>query len=205
MPIESALDLMVTLFFAPGFTKREAEPIRDTTRLVKLLFLLVREGGFKEYERQFEFEPYDFGPWSGEVFDKIETLNQIGILRITESRKEYVDKGAVDDEELARQIPELRIPPSNKIRIYSLTEKGQKIGKKLYDSLSQSERGKIEELKSRFNNVPLLKLLEYVYTKYPDAITKSKIRAKVLVRSMFGVSPDLPKFKREEEDFRDVH
>ena len=48
----------------------------------------------------------------------------------------------------------------------------------------------------------LFQLIEYVYLRYPEFTKKSKIKEKIIPKSMFGISPELPKFEREEEDFR---
>jgi hypothetical protein len=185
---------------------KENEPVRDSTRLVKLLFLLIKEGGFERFAEEFGFKKdyaHDFGPWSGQVYDYVETLRQIGFIGTRNATKQEPEEG-VDDVEWASQFPEPRVREAGTVTIYELTEKGIQIGKKIFDSLPDEERKKIADLKSRFNFMPLGHLLEYVYLKYPEGTTKSKIKAKVLIRSMFGVSRDMPKFEREEEDFRDM-
>jgi len=195
------LDLMMALFYAPGFTGKEAETIRDTMRLVKLLFLLVREGSFQKFEKEFGFEAHDYGPWGGQIYDNIEALKQINLLATSEDVPQEPEEGVADFQVLVQTS---EIPVSqDKVSIYCLTEKGKKVSKQVYDKLSTSERENIENIKKKFNGIPLPRLLEYVYSKYPDVTVKSKIKKKVLAKSMFGASPDLPEFKREEEDFRD--
>ena len=62
--IESSTDLMLALLYAPGSAMAECEDVPDTTTLVKLLYLLVSEGGFGRLAGDLRFEARDFGPWS---------------------------------------------------------------------------------------------------------------------------------------------
>jgi len=78
--VESGLDLILLLLYAKGSTGTLKEEIPDTTRLIKLLFLLVKEGGFAKIGKELRFEPKDYGPWSGDVFDAIEALKEIELI-----------------------------------------------------------------------------------------------------------------------------
>lgn len=206
MDLQSALDLMLALLAAPGNSGKENEPIRDSTRLVKLLFLLIKEGGFERFDEEFGFKrdyAHDFGPWSGQVYDFVETLKQIDFLRTEDTAKQEPDEG-VDDAEWARQFPDQPIRRNGTIVVFQLTDKGLNVAKKVFGTLPKDEKDRIIHIKTRFNSIPLSELLVYVYRKYPEGTTKSKIREKVLGRSMFGANPELPKFEREEEEFRDI-
>lgn len=206
MDLQSALDLMLALLAAPGTSGKENEPIRDSTRLVKLVFLLIKEGGFERFDEEFGFKrdyAHDFGPWSGQVYDFVETLKQIDFLRTEDSAKLEPEEG-VDDAEWAKQFPDEPIKRNGTIMVFQLTEKGLNVAKKLFGELPKEEKDRIIRIKTTFNSMPLADLLVYVYKRYPEGTTKSKIREKVLGRSMFGASPELPKFERQEEEFRDI-
>jgi len=206
MALQSALDLLLALLLARGTSGNENEPIRDSTRLVKLIFLLIKEGGFERFDEEFGFKKdyaHDFGPWSSQVYDYVETLKQIKFLSTQDAAKQELEEG-VDDAEWARQFPDPALQQTGTIAVYQLTDTGVKVAKKIFDTLPDDDKDKIIRIKARFNSMPLAQLLEYVYRRYPEGITKSKIREKVLARSMFGVSPELPAFEREEEGFRDI-
>ncbi len=206
MALQSALDLLLALFVARGTSGNENEPIRDSTRLVKLIFLLIKEGGFERFDEEFGFKKdyaHNFGPWSGQVYDFVETLKQIEFLKTEDAAKQEPEEG-VDDAEWARQFPEQPIRRNGTIVIFQLTDKGLNVAKKVFGALPNDEKDRIIRIKTRFNSMPLSDLLAYVYRRYPEGTTKSKIREKVLGRSMFGVSPELPKFERVEEEFRDI-
>ena len=48
MSIESGADLIIALLCSPGKSGKSGEEVRGITRLEKLLFLLMREGGFED-------------------------------------------------------------------------------------------------------------------------------------------------------------
>ncbi len=200
MPVKSGLDLLLALLYAKGRSGKLGEAIKDTTRLVKLIFLLIREGGFKDIAREFSFEAYDYGPWAAEIFDGVESLEQIGVIQIRNELPEFVEELA-DDRVLMQEFE--GVTPSNQVAIYELTQQGFAIAKKIFQSLTSDEQDHIQRIKNEFNPIPLHDLLTYVYTKYPDMTLKSKIRKKILKKSMFGVAQDLPEFTRDGEDFRD--
>ena len=77
MPIGSAANLLLLLLYAD-----EGEDIRGITKLEKLMYLLLKEGGYeKELQDDIHFEPFDYGPFSKEVYDLVEVLKQRGIVK----------------------------------------------------------------------------------------------------------------------------
>ena len=199
--MKSGLDLVLALLYSQGRTAEYGEPIKDRTRLVKLAFLLVNEGGFKEFESDFAFEAYDFGPWSGDLFDGIESLQQLEMLTVKKEEPESPEDLPFE-RETVRELDEN--VESNKVVVYQLTKKGMEIAQRLFQSLTPEQQKQLEKMKDRFNSMPLRDLLVYVHTRYPESITKSKIRKKILKNSMFGAMPELPEFHRDKEDFREL-
>jgi len=184
--LESGMDVLMALLYAPGASGKVGEEIRGITRLEKLLFLLEKETAFGEYLRKdYKFEPYHYGPYSVEVFDQIEALEDAGLVETTtvEAKHSVETYDAlqieldviVDDTSLdtARQ-------ETKKLSIYKLTEKGMKVGKALFDSLSEDEKRKLNEVKTKFNSISLQRLLRYIYTKYPEAAKESVIKGEIL-------------------------
>ncbi|MGC8979032.1 hypothetical protein [Caldisericum sp.] len=184
--IKSGLDLLMLLLYA-----NKQEKIEGITKLVKLLFLLIKEGNFKEFEKEYGFETYNYGPWSSQVLNFTETVREMNLIKSEErelKRYEERDVDLIEAEVDVAEIPEL---VENEIFIFSLTADGLKVGRVLYKRLTEDERTKIEDIKKKFNRMSLSELIRYVYLKYPEFTKKSKIKEKFIPRSMFGVSPEL--------------
>ena len=178
--IESGLDLFLVLLYAKGSTGNLKEEVSDTTRLIKLLYLLVQEGGFSRLKKDLDFEAKDFGPWSGDVFDAIETLKQIELIDTQKILPNSFEEIA-DYVEWVEETPFHSLTYDQKQKnTYYLTKKGEKVAKIFYDKLLSKEKMQIEYIKGKFNKIELNKLLHYVYTKYPKSTIKSKIRNKIL-------------------------
>jgi len=198
MPVTSAADLLLLLLSAKGSTGEYNEEIPGITRLEKLMYLLLKESGFEEIlKNDIHFEPYDFGPYSPEVYDLLETFREMDIVNIRTER--YDTFREVIDELLYRELEDQPIISKGTVMgVYSLT---QDKGIKLTEVLK--ERGRITEediqivgrIKSKYNGLALDDLLRRVYTKYPESTKKSKIIDKILG---LGIRPDLKPFKREE-------
>jgi len=178
--VESGLDLILLLLYAKGTTGTFKEEVSDTTRLIKLLYLLVKEGGFSKLKKDLHFEPKDFGPWSGDVFDALEALKE---LKLIETQKLPPDSF----EEIADYVEWIEETPTHTImndekakNTYFLTKRGEKVANVLYEKIPASEKAKIEHIKGQFNKMELNKLLRYVYTKYPEDTIKSKIKKRIL-------------------------
>lgn len=197
MAIKSAADLMVLLLYAKGYTGKLNEEIKGITRLEKLMYLLLREGDFEEtLSQEVAFEAYDFGPYSAEVYDLLESLRMMEIVEIREERisnmKDIID---IYYAEAEGQIEETT---GKFMEVYSLTgERGFKIARRLLEErVTAEELERIENIKEKYNAMKLDDLLKYVYRTYPESAEKSKIIEKIFG---FGERPDLKPFEREEE------
>ncbi|MBN0162064.1 hypothetical protein JTL55_36245, partial [Pseudomonas aeruginosa] len=58
--------------------------------------------------------------------------------------------------------------------------KGSKFNKNMYNNLSNDQKNILEKFKTETQKLPLSALLQYVYSKYPDYTTKSKIKDDIL-------------------------
>ena len=113
---------------------------------------MIKEGNFKEFEKEYEFEAYNYGPWSSHVLNFAETIKEIDLIR-SEGRElkpyEGRDVDLIEAELNAAEIPDL---VENRIFIFSLTADGLKVGRVLYERLSEDEtedeRTRIEEIKA---------------------------------------------------------
>lgn len=195
MPVNSGMKLLVALLYAKGASGKINEPIRGITRLEKLVFLLQKEGNFGEF---YEFEAYDYGPWSGDIHDDIETLEE-GKLAEMRSEKMKIFLEVQDEKEcVVHETFDEETEFPTEVKLYRLSDNGIRAGDKVFGQLTPEERQKILEIKRKYNSIPLVDLLKYVYTKYPEAATESKIKEKILAETLYGKRPELSHLEREE-------
>ena len=163
------------------------------TRLQKFLFLLEREGHIQPTDKGFDFEPYKAGPYSSKVYDDLELLENLKLIRgeiaAESTLTESVDINHVSFDELIGGFEESAdeaygvAPASDAFeeRRFALTEAGlEKIQKFLQDEQYKPIVDGIRRVKSKYSNYSLRDLLRYVYTKYPDMTTESEIIREVM-------------------------
>lgn len=160
------------------------------------MYLLLKEGSFeKVLSKEIDFEAYDFGPYSAEVYNLKESLVMMEIIGIKEEAvsniKDIIDLYFAEAE---GQIEET----TEKMEIYSLTEnRGLKVAEKLLqERITADEFKRIEDIKTKYNGLNLDDLLRYVYRTYPESAKKSQIIERVFG---FGKRPELKSFEREKE------
>ena len=180
---KSGLDVLLLLLYAPDGDKPKA-PIHGITRLDKLMFLLSRFEEFRElFEGDYDFIPYNFGPFATELLDDLEALKSQELIHVNErsprSASEIRDAEVIDEEtgEFADKDVTWDI---YKHEAYSLTDLGADVAENLFESATESQREVLKRVKTSFNSKSLTGLLRYVYRTYPTYTTKSVIRSKIL-------------------------
>ena len=135
----------------------DGEPIEGRTRLQKMVFLMQKELEQRDQSGtvglEYDFIPYDYGPFSKELYDDLDAMIE----------QEFVD----DTEEPLR---------SGKVKyIYEIEDDGEE----LVDSESESWEDVdaimqlAREIKKNYNNMLLSELIEYVYSEYPEYAERS--------------------------------
>jgi uncharacterized protein YwgA len=179
--INSATDVLLALLYAKGSTGKNNEPIAGTTKLEKFIFLISKETDLKDtISKDYDFTPDNFGPCSHELFDDIEMLKDAKFIeekeRQTYSPLDEGDTEACQDAALDSEA----YPKPRQVRVFSLTEKGEKIGAILFNSLSPVEQEQLVVLKQLYNKKPVSQIIREVYTKYPEMTGESKIKEKIM-------------------------
>lgn len=184
---------LVLLLLALEDASRPNQGIGGLTRLQKLLFLLEKEAGLKVKDG-FDFKPYKAGPYSSKLYDDLEFLENLGLIRSTVSGRATEQEAAEIDlsfEDLISPLNELERDPTQRLgtaddyeeRRFSVTEKGRERIAALRQRGDLKETTEaIRKIKAKYGRYSLNELLYYVYTKYPDSATESEIRDKVLRR-----------------------
>ncbi|MDH5707056.1 MAG: hypothetical protein OEZ45_13670 [Candidatus Aminicenantes bacterium] len=178
--IVSGTDVLLALLYAKGSTGKNNEPIAGTTKLEKFMFLISQETDLKEtINKDYDFTPDNYGPCSHEIFDDIEMLKD---AKFIEEKKRSIfsplDEG--DNEACHYSAVDSEVYPEHLLKVFSLIEKGKKIGEIMFNSLSPENQKKIVILKQRYNKRPVREIIRDVYTKYPEMIGESKIKKEVL-------------------------
>jgi len=131
--------------------------IRGRTRLEKMVFLLSKEiltqPGRKITPREYTFRADRFGPFSEEVYDDVETLSDLDLVEW-----------------------------DNNHEILKISSKGLQLLNKLKKSeaIPYSLKNDIENLKRKYGNMKLERILNYVYRNYDKYTYESEIRDKIL-------------------------
>jgi len=171
-PIETGLDVVLALLYAPGTSGRKGEPVRGVTRLQKLLFLLWKEGAFYEdIPDLYNFKAYDFGPCMDDLYDDLDFAEEIELISIQEVPSGNEFEGG-DEDAFLRDFGFKLVRRSTR-RDFTLTEVGHEAAREIYDSLDEERRQRLDQIKRRFNSMPFFDLLRYVYRKYPAFAKKS--------------------------------
>ncbi|MEM0285014.1 MAG: hypothetical protein QXU85_05200 [Sulfolobales archaeon] len=125
------------------------------TRLQKLVFLAVAEGGV---DIDATFKPYYFGPWSPEV---------------QRALNELVSEGLVEVESVGLS------EEGHGFTTYRITEKGRERLASVTATVSSSQLSRLKRVVSLYGYLPLSFIVAYIYSKYPEYTELSIIKEKV--------------------------
>src|SRR5437660_385408 len=81
MPQVSRRDIELLLLGIGPQSGHFSAGISGLTRLQKLLYLLEAEGHVSPSGDGFQFEPYKAGPYSAKLYDDLEFLENLGLIR----------------------------------------------------------------------------------------------------------------------------
>ena len=180
---ESGLDVLLMLLYAEEGEKGRT-PVRGITRLDKLMFLLSRLDEFGAlFKDDYDFIPYNFGPFATELLDDIEALKSEGLIQVKEESPNSASqtRDAETSDEETGEFPEDEVSwDLYKHETYSLSELGLRIARKIFDDATADQRSAVERVKQHFNGKSLTGLLRYVYRTYPKYASESVIRRKIL-------------------------
>lgn len=191
MQIDNRRDILLLLLYSPGVKEAPNEPISGRTRLTKALFLFksealryFRKGTSITDTNFYEFFPWNFGPFSRQVYDDISFFQLRGFIEAESTEEETLPESAAEWEEWLRSPYDAeagdRAFSDYEEQSFRLTDKGVQFAKKLYSLLSSEQKTLLREFKARIVRTSLRALLRYVYEKHPNQIVNSEIRDQVL-------------------------
>ncbi len=166
-------DLVLLLLGADTSVLTARDQIHGITRLEKLLYLAHRETKVAGYvDGSFKFKPYDYGPYSKEIYEAVELLEEAGLLR----EKRVFEGRSLDELEELDTSGEGR---EGVERRFELTDRGKAVAKML-SGQQPDVINSLSQIKDKYAGMPLRALIRYVYSVYPEDATQSKIRDEVL-------------------------
>jgi hypothetical protein len=188
-------DLLLCFFYSPGQKREHNEPIIGRTKLTKMMFLFEKEIYSQFFKDEIEidlpeFKPYYFGPFSKQLFDDLAFFESIGMIKATDTVIPISPVDKVESEEaydvgIVDEFAESSFDSDEIFECeYSLASSGLRyVEDKVWGLLSQKQKEKLQAFKSQINKISLDALLRYVYNKYPEETTQSKIANKYLSNS----------------------
>ncbi len=165
---------------------QSGDHVNGITRLQKLLYLLEQEEHIRPSGPGFDFEPYRAGPYSPALYDDLEILENLGLIasevtaESVEEEEPEIDRLNFDqlmggeDDKAADAFEERKfyLTQAGRMRIAAIINAGE------YKPVCDG----IRKIKSLYGHYSLHDLLHFVYTRYPEMTTESKIREQVLQR-----------------------
>jgi len=177
LQLENSMDLLLVLLYSPG-EETVAEPIDGITRLQKLYFLLKKGEGpetLVQLARDYSFKPYKMGPFSEDILHDIDELIAADMIQTEKLTYHLTDDNDFNYEERSN-YEEYTDEQKIVSKRFKLTEKGEKIGKELWDKLEKEQQQSLIEFKSFFNSLSLRQLLVFVYDNFPEYTEESVIK-----------------------------
>ncbi len=169
-----APDLILLLLAAPTRWPQAQNRINGITRLEKLLFLIDKEcKQVRAIDKPFDFTAYHYGPYSKEVYEAVELLEE---ARLLSEHRQFTESDLDRAEEVLYSDTATEISYE---RQFILTDEGKSVASYLAKSHPQFQR-QIELLKDQYAGLTLEDLIYRVYHKYPEYTEKSIIRDKVM-------------------------
>lgn len=166
-------DLVLLLLRAQGQGAASRDRVNGITRLEKLLFLADQESELpRAVEGPIVFKPYNYGPYSKQVYEAVEVLEEAGLVR----EERYIDGRSLDVmEELSADAAEIE----GLERRFFLTDDGRDVADLLAGQHPEYAK-LLSDIKQRYGDLPLRRLIQYVYSRYPKYAEESLIRDKIL-------------------------
>ena len=162
----SKAELLALLLYVKGPKGNIAEEIVGKTRLMKFMFLLLKEANLEKYlSEESSFEAYKYGPFDIEIYDILDALEELDVIEVRS--KMTIESLEIENENISDLISEIE-ETYDASTIFKLTEYGKEKTIEIYNEVPEDILRKIENIKIIWSKKPLIQLLHYVYTKYPD-------------------------------------
>ncbi len=168
-----APDLILLLLVAPGVSRYEEHQLNGITRLEKLLFLADKETSVaSDTIDAFAFRPYHYGPYSKQVYEAIDLLEEAHLIR-----EERLLEGQTLDE--VEELDALAEDREGIERRFRLTREGVAVAE-LLAQRNPATYQSLARIRQKYGAIPLRQLIRYVYSRYPEYAKESRIADEVM-------------------------
>jgi DNA-binding HxlR family transcriptional regulator len=177
--LKKRFEWLLLLLYVKGYRCRIGEGIRGITRLIKALFLILKETDLSKLIKDYyEFVPYKLGPFDPAIYQDLKVLESAGLVK----RTTYKHKRPIRDEQKINEGfgDSLETDEST---LYTLTEEGMRYAKALAawcDKKDPEMLLTLRRIKTKYGSAPLKRLLKYIYEKYPEYTKESEIIEEIL-------------------------
>jgi uncharacterized protein YwgA len=186
----STKDFLLTIIYSPGIYDTVNEPIIGRTKLTKMIFLFEREIKKSFFTDKLsiklpEFEAYNYGPFSKELFDDLSFFLSIGLISeeetsipISSAEKNEIEICS-DDDWVNASFDESQDESEEVEMKYLLSKQGiNYVKENVWSKYSNMQKSNLKKFKAQINTISLDTLLRYVYNKYPDSAKNSLVLEK---------------------------
>ena len=176
------------------------EPIKSAVRLTKMMFLFNKEiapllkskGVVISEDVLPNFQPYNFGPFSKDLYEQIELFQSIDFIKVKDLNvseemdevDDWEEKAFTDEiytDASAEQTARYESRRDGKFMQYELLCRGEDyVNSQIVPHITSDNMKILTDFKHRINGTKIKTLLRYVYMKYPDMTVNSHIKDEVL-------------------------
>ena len=141
---------IITLLRAEDINKVKYSSIPGKTHLVKELFAIQKTTLGQEILTELKFEPDNFGPFDETIYAALDSLANVGYVKLDFSAKRRVN--------------------------ISLTPKGRILSDEIWGKVRDDIKSLFTYVKINYNHLSSEKLLEKIYSAYPEMAKFSKAK-----------------------------
>lgn len=132
---------IITLLKSKDIMGKDFAPIPGNIHLVKEIFAIKNTDIGNQLLHELYFEPDNFGPFDETIFAALDDLRDAGLVEYVQSK--------------------------NSTRI-KLTKEGEHLTEKVWNKLREDVKAVITYVKMNFNHISSEKLLDRIYSVYPE-------------------------------------
>lgn len=142
-------DWLLLFLTEPSRTGAPSPPL-EPIRIMKGMFMITRRGG-PDLDHLYRFEPYDYGPFTSEIYRDLDALEAAGLVA-----QESV--------------------PGRSWRAFRPTTAGVDRGRELASSVAPWDAATVGDAYTFVRERSFLKLLRDIYSEYPEYATRTVVK-----------------------------